>query len=59
MSTLFSLKADEAAVEVRHVCRAVDAWKPHFKRCNVAARDIDLLAEQIDRPFLRDQRMGF
>jgi len=59
MSTLFSLKADDAAVEVRSVCKVVEGWKHHFRRCKVTAHDIELLAEQIDRPFLRDQRTAF
>ena len=42
--------------EVRAVTRVVDGWKEHFKSCGVTAGDIELYAEQIDRPFLRDQR---
>jgi serine/threonine-protein kinase HipA len=34
----------------------VQGWKAHFAACGVTGRDIDSLAEQIDRPFLRDQR---
>jgi len=34
----------------------VDGWKQHFAACGVTRGDIDLYAEQIDRPFLRDQR---
>jgi serine/threonine-protein kinase HipA len=56
MSLMFSLAKDDAVREVRAVARVVDGWKEHFKSCGVTSRDIDLYAEQIDRPFLRDQR---
>ena len=56
MSVLFSLKADEAASEARAVARVVSGWKEHFAACGVARTDIELYAEQIDRPFLRQQR---
>lgn len=53
---LFSLKRDEAAQEVRRVARVVSGWKKHFAGCGVRPRDLDELAEQLDRPFLREQR---
>jgi serine/threonine-protein kinase HipA len=56
MSALFSLKPNEALREAREVARVVDGWKDHFRRCGVTASDIKLLGEQIDRPFLLDQR---
>jgi serine/threonine-protein kinase HipA len=56
MSLMFSLGKDEAVREVRTVARVVGGWKEHFKSCGVTSGDIDLYAEQIDRPFLRDQR---
>jgi serine/threonine-protein kinase HipA len=59
MSPMFSLGKDEAAGEVRAVAQAVGGWKEHFKGCGVTSGDIDLYAEQIDRPFLRDQRNEF
>ena len=59
MSRLFALKKDEAAAEVRRVCAVVDGWRAHFEATGVQPRDIDLLAEQIDRPFLRQQREAF
>jgi serine/threonine-protein kinase HipA len=59
MSRLFALKKDEAAAEVRRVCAVVRGWRAHFGSVGVRPRDIELLAEQIDRPFLRDQREGF
>ena len=56
MSRMFSLDRDEAVKEVRKVARVVEGWKEHFKKIGVARNDIDLHAEQIDRPFLREQR---
>ena len=56
MSALFALKDDEAMSGVRAVARVVSGWKEHFAASAVAAADLELYAEQIDRPFLRDQR---
>lgn len=56
MSALFGLKKDDAAKEARSVAETVSGWKEHFGACGVTAADIELYAEQIDRPFLRDQR---
>jgi serine/threonine-protein kinase HipA len=56
MSAMFSLGKDDAVREVGTVARVVGGWKEHFKSCGVTSGDIDLYAEQIDRPFLRDQR---
>ena len=36
-----------------------DGWKRHFASCGVTRRDIELLVEQVDRPFLRDQRREY
>ena len=52
----FGLKKDEAIAQVRHVCAAVAGRKAHVLRAGVAAADVESLADQIDRPFLRDQR---
>lgn len=56
MAALFALDERHALAEVRRVIRVVARWKEHFAACGVRARDIALYAEQIDRPFLRDQR---
>jgi serine/threonine-protein kinase HipA len=44
--------------EARFVIGVIDRWKQHFRSCGVGARDIEALAEQIDRPFLAEQRRG-
>jgi serine/threonine-protein kinase HipA len=56
LSQLYALTKDEAVKEAQAVARAVDGWKQHFAACGVTRGDIDLYAEQIDRPYLRDQR---
>lgn len=59
MCGMFSLKKGEAVREIRDVARIVSRWREHFSSCGVVAGDIDAYAEQIDRPFLREQRKGF
>jgi serine/threonine-protein kinase HipA len=59
MSPLFSLKRNDALTELRAVVATVDTWKEYFAAAGVSPRDIDAYAEQIDRPFLRDQRTQF
>lgn len=59
MSRMFSLNTDEAVQQVTGVVRVVNRWKEHFKRIGVTRGDIDLYAQQIDRPFLGDQRKEF
>jgi serine/threonine-protein kinase HipA len=59
MSTSFGLNNDEAAREVRLVIGAIGRWKAHFRSCGVGARDVESLTEQIDRPFLEQQRREF
>ncbi|QHE88379.1 type II toxin-antitoxin system HipA family toxin [Hydrogenophaga sp. BPS33] len=52
----FGLKRPQAVAEIKRVCGAVAGWKAHFAQIGVSAADIESLAAQIDRPFLRDQR---
>jgi serine/threonine-protein kinase HipA len=56
MSRMFSLTKDEAVEEVRAVASVVDGWKEHFAQSGVTAGDIDMYAQHIDRPFLKEQR---
>jgi serine/threonine-protein kinase HipA len=58
-SRLFALDAKQAVKEVRAVARIVDAWQVHFKSTGVSRHDIELYAQQIDRPFLKDQRQQY
>ena len=48
----------QAMKEVRAVARVVDQWQEHFKSIGVSRHDIELYAQQIDRPFLKDQRQA-
>jgi serine/threonine-protein kinase HipA len=59
MCASFALKKDEAVREIRRVIEVIEHWRTHFTTCGVADGDIDLLAEQIDRPFLKEQRRDF
>jgi serine/threonine-protein kinase HipA len=59
MAELFALTREGAIEEVRRVVRVVDTWQQHFASVGVSRGDIELLAAQIDRPFLRDQRKEF
>jgi serine/threonine-protein kinase HipA len=56
MAELFALDEKDARAAIRRVARAVGGWRTHLESCGVTPRDIEYLAEQIDRPFLKDQR---
>ena len=53
----FGLTPSEATEHIRSVCKVIASWKSHFANLGVTARDIESLTAQIDRPFLRDQRI--
>lgn len=55
-ANLFGLAKDEAVAEATNVARVCAGWKAHFRQSAVTARDIEYLAQFIDRNFLRDQR---
>jgi serine/threonine-protein kinase HipA len=59
MVQLFELSEKEAAAQVRRVARVVAGWRQHFTSCGVTPRDVELLAEQIERPFLAGQRREY
>ena len=59
MCRYFALSDKEARAEVARVVQAVSTWKAHFAACGVSRRDVESLADQIDRPFLREQREAF
>jgi serine/threonine-protein kinase HipA len=56
---LFGLGRAEAEAQVRQVAAVVAGWKPHFAAVGVRPNEIDALAQQIDRPFLAEQRAGW
>jgi serine/threonine-protein kinase HipA len=57
-SRMFGLTRQVALEEIRAVAKVVEGWKEQFAATGVSARDIELLTEQIDRPFLREQRQA-
>lgn len=58
-ANLFALTPQQARKELTAVATVVARWKEHFAAAGVTAGDIELYAEQIDRPFLRDQRNAY
>jgi serine/threonine-protein kinase HipA len=58
MCAQFALKPAQAREEIRRVALVVSSWQAHFKSVGVTPNDIELLADQIDRPFLREQRQA-
>ena len=56
MSPMYGLAKNEAIKEAQAASQTIDGWKEHFVACGVTRGDVDLYAEQIDRPFLSDQR---
>ncbi len=59
MAPMFALKKDAAIQQVREVVDVVNGWQKHYQTCGVTRGDIDLYADQIDRPFLLEQRRDF
>lgn len=56
MAALFALTPAQTTREIRRVTKAVSGWRAHFHACGVTKNDVTLLADQIDRPFLKQQR---
>ena len=55
----FGLQRVEAEAQVRQVVAVVAGWKSHFAAAGVRTADVDSLAQQLDRPFLEDQRRAW
>ncbi len=55
-SAQFGLSQSEAQKEVKKIARVVAGWREHFVSAGVVNRDVDLLSQQIDHPFLAEQR---
>lgn len=58
MCAQFGLKRDQAIDEARRVSKVVDGWQASFLAAGVGVADVEQLAGQIDRAFLKDQRQG-
>jgi serine/threonine-protein kinase HipA len=54
----FGLDEKQARSAVGQVAMVVEGWKTHFRTVGVKPHDIESLERQIDRPFLKDQRVG-
>lgn len=52
----FALTRARAQAVAAEVAQVVQGWRAQFRASGVSARDLRTLAEQIDRPFLREQR---
>ena len=59
LCTQFGLTREAARREAAVVAGTVAGWRTHFTATGVSPKDIELLEEQIDRPFLREQRAEF
>jgi serine/threonine-protein kinase HipA len=59
MCSQFGLTRDQAVAEVRRVVAVIETWAASFRADGVRTSDLDALAAQIDRPFLRAQRQVF
>lgn len=57
-STAFGLRRSQAAALAAEVAQVVDGWRAHFAACGVGAGDLERLAAQIDRPYLRGERQS-
>ena len=55
----FGLDRRTAQEQMRQVAAVVATWKTHFAAAGVKPADIESLAQQIDRPFLSDQRSAW
>jgi serine/threonine-protein kinase HipA len=55
----FSLTLDAARAVCSEIARAVDGWHAHFAAVGVTARDLEQLAQHIDRDALQAQRRSF
>ena len=52
----FALTPAQASAICEEVAALTRSWKDHFRAAGVTERDVELLAQQLDRPFLQDQR---
>ena len=55
----FGLTKDAAVEVIKQVVSVVDGWKEHFRAQGVKERDLELLAQYIDGPYLKAQRAVF
>jgi serine/threonine-protein kinase HipA len=55
----FGITLARAKEVLAEVAAAAHAWRSHFAVAGVSEQDVAVLAQTIDRPFLRSQRMAW
>lgn len=55
-SSLFGLSLKQAQSALREVISVVDKWRDHFLAVGMTHRDIEVVAEHLERPYLAQQR---
>ncbi len=55
----FGLTKDSATLVVKSVAAVVDGWQENFRAQGVKERDLEMMAQYIDGPFLKGQRAAF
>ena len=58
-SQAFGLTQDAAVEVVKQLAIVVDGWQAHFRSLGVKERDLEMMAQYIDGPFLKAQRDAF
>lgn len=58
-SSLFGLSLKQAQSAVREVISVVDKWRDHFLDVGMTHRDIDVVAEHLERPYIAQQRRAW
>ena len=59
MCSAYWLSPKEAAAQAATVVAVVNGWRAHFTQCGVPAELVGQYADQIDRPYLLEQRRRF
>ena len=55
----FGLSKDSAVEVVKQLAIAVDGWQENFRSPGVKERDLEMMAQYIDGPYLKAQRAAF
>ena len=58
-ASLFGLSRQQAYDLVREVVKVVDRWREHFREAGMTQRDLDIVADHLERPFLAQQRSAW
>lgn len=55
----FGLTQDSAVEVIKQIAYAVNGWQENFRSLGVNERDVEMMAQYIDGPFLKPQRAAF